>query len=105
MAVNFDAPVTLPTWPELRVAYEALQTATSRVLDVHWRVTRIAEQVDESPDTPLISAKPTFAEIGALCVFHADATSRLEEISDYLKDIGEEATNRIASLSEEACDA
>jgi hypothetical protein len=59
----------------------------------------------ESPGSPLVGPTPTLADIGALCVFHDDATARLEEMGSYLSDIREDATNRLASLFEEADDA
>ena len=100
MATNLDdAPVTLPTEAELRAAYAALADAVEPILAVHWRVARIAEQIDE-PDAVVAAMPPNLADIRALCVFKADVTARLNEIHGYVDDLDELATNQLASLAE-----
>jgi hypothetical protein len=99
MAVNFDRPVTIPTADELEEVRETLSNATQAVADLRWRLDRIAEDVEREESEPAVLAeRPTLAEIGALCVFRADALSYLEEAREYVERIGDVATRELDEL-------
>jgi hypothetical protein len=93
---DLDRPVAVPTEDDLRSVYELLQGATQALLDIKWRVDRIADQVDDRDVPNLADRTPTLEDIGALVVFKADVASRLEEMSDYVTDLTRCASTKSA---------
>lgn len=82
-------PATLPDEAKLREAIESLCAAEEAVAHLNWAVSAVAkvDPDEEISGAPPQGHTPTLEEIGRLFSFVLGASSRLEEIQDYVSGI------------------